>query len=340
MTTTLQVLADRHKLDDFVGPGEVLDLRFEGGKAGMSLRAARLLLLFVSAAGGDAGKAVQHVMRLSDLNETAHRSKEDLLGAARELMATTVRLEKKNAKGRPMTVIGPLLGHVERDEDDDGELRFELSTVLRDVLVTSNHWAILSRQAVNAFQSRYSLRLYELVSLRVGLQHVHSETFTVDELRRLFGVPAGKLVRWPDLRRFVLDLAIGEVSHLTGLVVSYEVVKRGRAVTGVKLAWSEKDRAERDAAKRELDAPKVGRSARREGTVEKVIDEMAAFPERSIRFTEWETIAKNELPTPTPDIDRVADDFRQWSIGTGKPLRGAQVRSMFAGFCAKQKPAN
>lgn len=273
MSKTLKVLADRrHLTDDLVAAGEVLDLRFEGRNTAMSLRAAKLLHFLVAAAAGDAGKAVTHVLPLASLNDAAHRSKEELLGAARELAGTTVRLDIVRPNGKRATKVGPLLADVERDEDADGDLRFELSPVLREVLRVSNHWAVLSRQAVNAFQSRYSLRLYELVSLRVGLDQVQSETFTIDDLRKLFGVPPGKLVSWSSLRQKCLDPAIVEVSHLTGLMVRFEPVKRGKAVTGVKLIWREKSRQQRAEAAKELDRSSVGRAARREGKVEQVID--------------------------------------------------------------------
>lgn len=273
MSKTLKVLADRRNLTDgLVAAGEVLDLRFEGRNTAMSLRAAKLLHFLVAAAAGDAGKAMTHVVPLTALNDAAHRSKEELLAAARELAGTTVRLDVIRANGRKATKVGPLLSDVERDEDADGELRFELSPVLREVLRVSNHWAVLSRQAVNAFQSRYSLRLYELVSLRVGLDQVQSETFTIDDLRKLFGVPHGKLVSWSSLRQKCIDPAVAEVSHLTGLMVRYEPVKRGKAVTAVKLIWREKNRQQRRDAAAELDRSSVGRAVRREGKAEKIID--------------------------------------------------------------------
>ena len=276
MSKTLKVLADRRNLtDDLVAAGEVLDLRFEGKNTAMSLRAAKLLHFLVAAAGGEAGKVMTHVLPLASLNDVAHRSKEELLAAARELAGTTVRLEIVRANGKRATKVGPLLADVERDEDADGDLRFELSPVLREVLRVSNHWAVLSRQAVNAFQSRYSLRLYELVSLRVGLDQVQSETFTLDDLRKLFGVPPRKLTTWQALKEKVLERAIAEVTHLTGLMVRYEPVKRGKAVTGIKLIWREKSKPERKAAAAELDRSSIGRAVRREGMAEQVVQDAA-----------------------------------------------------------------
>lgn len=270
MSKTLQVLADRRDLvDNLVAAGEVLNMRFQPGKTALSLRAAKLLHGLIAAAGADAGKAMAHTIPIASLN-SYHVSKEEFFACCEELFGVSVRLEVVNAKGRKATKAGPLLADVERDEDEDGDLRFELSPVLRQVMRNSNHWAVLSRQAVMAFQSRYSLRLYELISLRVGLDAVHSETFSIDDLRKLFGVPIGKLVRWPDLRRKVIESAIAEVSHLTGLTVRYEPVKRGRSVSSVKLIWREKSKPERDAAARELDRSSVGRAARREGKVERI----------------------------------------------------------------------
>ena len=338
MSKTLQVLADRRNLtDDLVAAGEVLDLRFEGKNTAMSLRAAKLLHFLVAAAGGEAGKAMTHVLPLASLNDAAHRSKEELLAAARELAGTTVRLDVVRPNGRKATKVGPLLADVERDEDADGDLRFELSPVLREVLRVSNHWAVLSRQAVNAFQSRYSLRLYELVKLRVNLDQVQSETFTLDDLRKLFGVPPGKLVRWPDLRRYVLDTAIAEVSHLTGLMVRYEPVKRGKSVTGIKLIWREKSRQQRAEAAKELDRPSVGRKARRDGSAETVaIPDRVSFPASGgIDFTAWVDVKR--AAGCNMDNSLIADKFRRWCAGREPPVRldAANITELFSQFCRK-----
>lgn len=294
MGKTLQVLADRkNMIDDLVAAGEVLDMRFQEGRATLSLRAAKMLHSLVAAAGADAGKAVVHRIPLASFQ--MHLAKEELIEIARELFGVMVRLEITNAKGKKATKIGPLLADLERDDDADGDMRYELSPVLREVLRSSNHWAVLSRKAVLAFQSRYSLRLYELLSLRVGLDKVASEQFSIDDLRALLGVPTGKLTRWQDLRRKVIETAIAEVTHLTGLSVRYEAVKRGRSVTAVKLIWREKSKTERDAAAAELDRSSVGRRVRQEGTAEQVVG------------------AASDMATP--------EDFRKLIAGLGRSKR-------------------
>lgn len=171
MGKTLEVAADRSaSIDDMVTAGELLDMRFQPGRSALSLRAGKLLHTLIAEAGPDAGLPKPHRISLARLNYKHHLSRDEVLETVRELFTVTVQLQVLNAKGNKAVKIGPLLSDIERDEDDSGEFRYELSPVLRTALKNSNHWAVLSRRAVMSFQSRYSLRLYELISRRVGLE--------------------------------------------------------------------------------------------------------------------------------------------------------------------------
>ena len=342
MVSTRQALTDRtDRPDQIVAAGEILDLRFGGGAKALSLRAAKLLHLLVAATGAAACEDKVHVLPIERLN-TFHVSLEEFVETCRELFGTMVRLEIKNTKGEPAIKLGPLLSDLERDMDFAGEIRFQLSPVLRTVLAQSNYWAVLSRRAVLAFESRYALRLYEIVAVRAGLVVKTSETFSIDELRERLGVPYGKLTRWPDLRRFVLDRALAEVNQLSGFEVTYEPIKRGRSFRGVRLSWSQLDTGGRAAVARELEASRVGRKARRDGTVETIVEEPTEPPEAapgafpvsgSIRYGPWAQIARNALPEPTPDIDQVAGRFRVWTKDKGIPLAAPGIEQTFTGFC-------
>lgn len=107
----------------------------------------------------------------------------------------------------------------------------------------SDHWAVLSKRAVLAFESRYSLRLYELISLRKDLFFKSEETFPLGDLKNRLGVPKGKLAKWDHFKSRALEPAIAEVNHLSGFTVRYEMVKEGRFVIAVRLKWAERRRA-------------------------------------------------------------------------------------------------
>jgi hypothetical protein len=53
--------------------------------------------------------------------------------------------------------------------------------------------------------------------------------------------------------------------------ISVEPIKRGRSIRGVRLSWSQRDPSGRAAVARELEASRVGRKARRDGTAETIV---------------------------------------------------------------------
>jgi hypothetical protein len=338
-----QALADRaDRPDELLAAGHQADMVFRPGQRALSLRASKLWHVLVKAAGGDLAAPKDHTIPLADLYQTGlgHMTQAERVDALRELQTTLieVRVPSPKVKNRTRVISEALLGKVERDEDDRGDLVWRFGETLRRVFADSPHWAVLSKRAVMAFESRYSLRLYEIVGLRANLDHVHAETFTLEDLRSRLGVPVGKLTTWPHLRQRALEPAIAEVNQLAGFTVRYEPIKKGRAVTAVRLHWAKKPAPALKATKRELDGSKVGRKTRRDGSAEQIAAPIE-FPSGSIRHTGFEPIARASLPEPIRDLDLVADDFRAWSQQGNKPLRGEQVTEMFAAFCRKQKPA-
>ena len=98
-----------------------------------------------------------------------------------------------------------------------------------------------------ALRSKYSIRLYEMVERRIGLDKQH-EQFTVDQFRAMLGVPDGKLERFADFNKHCLKTALEEVNHLTDFIVQVMAVKKGRAVEKLHLTWFKKSPAELHAA--------------------------------------------------------------------------------------------
>jgi hypothetical protein len=63
------------------------------------------------------------------LNETFHRSRDELAEAIQELHSTVVSVQLVSRRGRPYTKPGPILSDVEREPGDldDAEVKFEFS---------------------------------------------------------------------------------------------------------------------------------------------------------------------------------------------------------------------
>jgi hypothetical protein len=117
-------------------------------------------------------------------------------------------------------------------------------------------------------------------------------------------------------------------------------------VVAVQLEWDEKASGSRAEAKAELAQPRVGRQARRQGAVETVAAPEASMAARGpfpasggISYGVWGDLAREHLPRPHPDLDRVAGDFRRWAAERDLALSAAGVEKAFIGFCKKVGPA-
>lgn len=91
-------------------------------------------------------------------------------------------------------------------------------------------------------KSKYSIRLYELCRSWAKLS---SKTYTVLELRKLLYIADDELVRYPDFRRRVLEIAQKEINKYTDLDVYFESITKGRKVIKIRIHISEKSSIEK-----------------------------------------------------------------------------------------------
>lgn len=349
MVSFLQVITDRGKSrNDLPASGLVVEMRYPRGKEALSLRASKMFHLLVKQAGARLAEDTTHTIRLAELHDLGHLRTDDIIEAVRELQRTLIEVTvelpcQAGSETRRRVMSAGILADVGRDLHRDGNLFFHFSNTMRSIMADTRQWAVLSRRVVLAFESRYALRLYEILSLRLGLEHKASETFELEDLRLRLGVPMDTLLEWADFRRFALEKAIAEINHISGISVRYEPIKRGRAVVAVKLAWSQKLASERRAAAKELERHRTGRKARRDGMVETVVEAktIAAdnrptvsafepFPETgSIHYSEWGKLVRQHAPGH--DVDIVANAFRAW--WSQKPRKTSSQEKSFITFC-------
>src|SRR6185295_7137798 len=97
-------------------------------------------------------------------------------------------------------------------------------------------WPKVADAVIEAeLSGKYSVTLYELLE-SVANKEVPELRASVDELRQWLKVPEGKLLRWQDLRRYVLEPAVKQINDNptgAGFRVRMLVVKASRAITGV-----------------------------------------------------------------------------------------------------------
>ncbi|MFL5337986.1 MAG: replication initiation protein, partial [Geminicoccaceae bacterium] len=120
----------------------------------------------------------------------------------------------------------------------------------------------------NTIYRTNTLTLYELGCRHYRRRHPDREG-TIDDFRADHGVP-NTYRDWTDIRRRTLLAAKEELDFLAPFTMEWREHRQGRAVVRIDLHFHPKDDAARADAEAELQRSRVGRKARRAGTVEEV----------------------------------------------------------------------
>ena len=250
---------------EVVKAGELVEARFAKGSS-PSAAARKMLALLIQTAAGDAWKPGPHSVLKRELRGS-HKGNERLGDAFDELQGTLLRIGTVAPDGRTAALVAPVVAYrIEHlEEDNKARVWWEFSEPARRAMQGSDHYAAMNRAALLAFESRYSVTLYERGALLAG-HHNPRWRGTVDELREVMGVPSGHYRGWADIRRKVVEPACAEVNLLADFACGWKVEQGPRnKVLVVELWFRPKNQAERIVAARELDGTRDGRKARREG---------------------------------------------------------------------------
>lgn len=121
---------------------------------------------------------------------------------------------------------------------DQGTFEFTWAdSVLPHILSLKNNYVVTDLNITSQFKSSFSWALYEYLKAHYG--YWHKELSKV-ALLRLFGVDKKKsyVSNTALFKKYVLDVAIKEITTLTEIEVSYKEIKKGRSITGFDIIWS------------------------------------------------------------------------------------------------------
>lgn len=152
----------------------------------------------------------------------------DIKAAARSLMGKT--FEVKTPDG------WLLLSWVSSAEYNGkkGTLSLSFDPKLRPYLLQlKEQFTAYELSAVLPMRSSYAIRLYELM---LQYEKIGHRVMDLQEFRELLQIP--KSYTYKDIRRQILAPGIEDIARYGSLDVSYEPIKTGRAVTGLKFVIS------------------------------------------------------------------------------------------------------
>lgn len=345
LSRTLRVadVIRRRDLDFVSKPGELVESEFETGSLSAAGRKAFALML--RKAGPEAGEDSKTFTITKKELRGSHKGNERIQPVMDELLRVIVRIRTTTKKGKPAIMSQSLLASCVEEISEDGMsvVEFEFSENFKRVIQRSDYYARVNLGVMLALQSRYSLTLYDLGCLIINRQNRFVK-MDVEELRRRLGVPEGSFKNFAEFRRDVLAKSKSEIDQLADFTVEWEEVRgsgRGRPVEAVKLTFSPKDPVEQEETAKELDRPKVGRRARRDGSVEDVTTVSVAklpankpFPKSSLHFC-----PDQRLLTIVADFgggwdkDLIAGAFRDKMGDRLQTLTGTALYKSWEGFC-------
>ncbi|MGB1216083.1 MAG: replication initiation protein [Pikeienuella sp.] len=307
--------------------------------------ALKLMHLLIGKAGGRMADDVRHELRLAEIKQIdgmRNHTRATMRKLFTELRGAVIIFDDTEAQ---CEIIGGFLDQAKLDYrhevSDDLLAAWWFGRTFREMAEKSCHWAILDRQTVFALSSKYSILLFQHIASLVNLDHVTSKTFTVAELRVVLGVPDGKLAAWNDVNKRALKPAIAEINQTSRLTLTATPRKVGRTVASVTIAWEEKPFEAKQDTRRELDRPKLGRKARRDGTAE---TPALVFPKSgSLKGSQpWDSLAREHVTRiqggHVPDLRGLTDAFRNWCEAKAIPLDAKNIDRTFIGFCKTYRP--
>lgn len=248
-----------------IKPGELIDVV---EISPLTLTDRRIYNLLIANAWDRIEQPVAHSIAKKDLRGT--RDANDRLGDSIERLMTTIARLEIERDGKRYTRRIQLLSSTDEGSEREGLLFYRFPAELRAIIRTSSIFARLHKDVILALSSKYSLALYEICKKRVNLEHQWSEEFSLERFRQLLGVESGKLEQFKHFNLRAIQPAVIEVNGLSDFGCTVEPVTAGRKVVGIRLSWWKKNLEEIKAAYSELQAAKVGRRARLNGTVEAI----------------------------------------------------------------------
>ena len=225
------------------------------------------------------GKNVEHEIPKQELLNVSvssgkgkpSRNQGRLDSAIGRLVGCRVKVRLKRDDGKSYTQSVSLLEEVHEPIQKNGTVYFKFPKSLRKLILNSSIFARIQNDVMLQLSSRYSLSLYEMISKRINLKHQFSETFTVEKLRGLLGVPKKVLHPYKNFKANVLLVAITEVNYLANYGVTYIENKKGKNVISITLGWHQKSLAEIKESFKELRSSRMGCKVRMSKKSEQII---------------------------------------------------------------------
>jgi hypothetical protein len=266
--TRIRTLKVTSRNREAIKPAELIQVTGHHDLTLNARRAITILWYHAHAQGVTEGR--DYTIEIDELKSDGHKGYEMVEEAIEALMRTLIIVRLPDGGRRRVQFLGG------NDLDDPGRaggvLTYSFDKRLIEILKDSTIWGKIALPVVMALSSKYAISLYENVAQLVNLDKKTAHSWGLEEFRELMGVQAGRYKTFGEFNKHVLKPAVAEVNALAPFGIDVQPMKQGKRVARITVAWSTKGADAINAAWKELQASKVGRRARINGTAEHVAD--------------------------------------------------------------------
>jgi hypothetical protein len=286
-------------------------------------RDRKLWAFLVHAVWDELGEGSVHEIPVQEINRVFRQFGGDhntawIWESATRLAKTTVTWHYTEGDTRYDGISALFGAQISRSTRKTGVLRFQFPGLLIPILKDPRRFARLRTHFLIELSGKYAVTLYELLESAAN-KDVPELRARVSELRQWLKVPEGKLNRWQDFRRKVLEPALHQINDHpagAGFQVQVKLEKVGRAIEWVVF--------------------EVLKTKERKAIDAKLKDHEKQLSLFDVRL-KIDTYEKAKTLAPGWDVYNLEVEWKEWG-SQQKDWPPKNPNAAFLGFCTKRGP--
>lgn len=305
-------------------PNDVIITKVDGP---YTERDRKLWAFLVAAVWDDLATTRIHEMRAAKINAVFHElggttTSSWIWESARRLSKTIVEWEQGEDGKRLQGISNMMNAVTSKEARTTGFLRFEIPALLGEVIRNPCRFSRIRLHFMIGLSGKYAVTLYMLLE-SVANKQTPVLDVQINQLRQWLKVPEGKLEKWFDIKRFILEPALKQINDnpdAAGFSVVMDEFKEGRAVNRVRFTLVKTaERLEGEKALRQKEKTVQFES---DGQIKPIDNDSLILPTSA--YEQAKKVA------PNLDIYFLENEWRIWIADKPKP---SNPPGSFVGFC-------
>ena len=187
----------------------------------------KLFFFLLKVAYNDLRNKAVHNVSISDIMDyLGYRDTSRILDALNRLTQIVINIEYIDTDNERHYVKAKYLSY-DMTKSENGILKFAFDPIILEFLFEPKIYSLLQEDLIPKFTSKYGEKLYEIMSM---YRYRHNKIWNVDlnEFRELMGIEPGKISRFDNFKRLVVESAVKELNNIADFDVEVDYLTSGK----------------------------------------------------------------------------------------------------------------